>query len=94
MLQHHESDLEHFNSRPHEEVDILHMSGHTAVVVHFNSRPHEEVDKEFPYLKNTVLYFNSRPHEEVDTTVVVPSNADASFQLTTSRRGRQHCIWK
>ena len=57
---------EHFNSRPHEEVD---EASALLLVDHqyFNSRPHEEVDKQVADVFSSNFNFNSRPHEEVDT---------------------------
>ena len=55
----------HFNSRPHEEVDLLENLC-IRLPIYFNSRPHEEVDYQCWQLLDRLNYFNSRPHEEVD----------------------------
>ena len=34
----------HFNSRPHEEVDIIHHNTIESMYKYFNSRPRKEVD--------------------------------------------------
>ena len=36
----------HFNSRPHEEVDIIHHNTIESMYKYFNSRPRKEVDEE------------------------------------------------
>ena len=56
----------YFNSRPHEEVDLIQRLVWT-LVIHFNSRPHEEVDSIRESSFYCQQYFNSRPHEEVDS---------------------------
>ena len=77
----------HFNSRPHEEVDII-LKPCCESVKYFNSRPHEEVDSG-PLLRQYHRYhFNSRPHEEVDQWLTMHSVSRLTFQLTTSRGGR------
>ena len=78
---------EHFNSRPHEEVDP-NRSKTFAYLSAFQlttSRGGRHI--------NTVLsklnwYFNSRPHEEVDANVFIDCGKSVVFQLTTSRGGR------
>ena len=37
-----------------------------------------------------IMYFNSRPHEEVDFWSRMTLSISRTFQLTTSRRGRQY----
>ena len=79
----------YFNSRPHEEVDII-LKPCCESVKYFNSRPHEEVDSG-PLLRQYHRYhFNSRPHEEVDQWLTMHSVSRLTFQLTTSRGGRQY----
>ena len=59
------ANLQCFNSRPHEEVDIP-PKNNVRCPFCFNSRPHEEVDtndRRYPRIQGR---FNSRPHEEVD----------------------------
>ena len=56
---------------------------------YFNSRPHEEVDQYIWSQRCDLGYFNSRPHEEVDSMGVFDGYGNPTFQLTTSRRGRQ-----
>ena len=77
-----------FNSRPHEEVDLLLRGGLckcTSVSTHDLTKrsTHSQVLLLHPYQR-----FNSRPHEEVDQTKQGDQTADFLFQLTTSRRGR------
>ena len=57
----------YFNSRPHEEVDLVYNIVQKLVhISNFNSRPHEEVDVLPAERSPNTIYFNSRPHEEVD----------------------------
>ena len=65
------SSVQSFNSRPHEEVDVLQLSG-VRCYSPFNSRPHEEVDWTGLPLPGKTNPFNSRPHEEVDYAGQVP----------------------
>ena len=55
-----------FNSRPHEEVDLI-FSCKLLRTFPFNSRPHEEVDHLGGNTRPQERPFNSRPHEEVDS---------------------------
>ena len=45
-----------FNSRPHEEVDHVSLSG-TQTIKCFNSRPHEEVDAEIILKEDKMMLF-------------------------------------
>ena len=80
--------IQYFNSRPHEEVDVI-LDILEREIFHFNSRPHEEVDILERWYYEFIRYFNSRPHEEVDQLFVGHLLHRSAFQLTTSRRGRR-----
>ena len=56
----------HFNSRPHEEVDIIHHNTIESMYKYFNSRPRKEVDVANGDHWAWAGYFNSRPRKEVD----------------------------
>ena len=80
-----------FNSRPHAEVDHKQFSG-KYICVSFNSRPHAEVDAMcFP----PYLFFDLSTHDLTQRSTASRKQAghsSASFQLTTSRRGRPYAI--
>ena len=80
----------HFNSRPHEEVDLL-LRPIAKAHHHFNSRPHEEVDKTGPIVPHNNNHFNSRPHKEVDEEQCKHNSERSEFQLTISQGGRLSC---
>ena len=77
-----------FNSRPHEEVDLLPRQ---VIFLRnpFNSRPHEEVDPGIVQVFFWWMAFNSRPHEEVDQFQHSKKYRNIIFQFTTSRGGRR-----
>ena len=84
----------HFNSRPHEEVDLSEFLQPVLGYFYFNSRPHEEVDRVHQVYRLRGVHFNSRPHEEVDSAFDSEGKFIGLFQLTTSRRGRQKPMGK
>ena len=62
------------------------------MAVTFNSLPHAEVDASLSFFWFFRNHFNSPPHAEVDSMYGLLNSVYISFQLTTSRRGRQETI--
>ena len=77
----------YFNSRPHEEVDLIQRLVWT-LVIHFNSRPHEEVDRRYgnPYryldISTHDLTRRSTAYEKVRSIVSNISTHDLTRRST------------
>ena len=61
---------------------------------YFNSLPHAEVDDSGKIRDGESINFNSLPHAEVDGRLRMYFRCPKTFQLTTSRRGRQQFVTK
>ena len=79
----------HFNSRPHEEVDIIHGRSACSYIIFQLTTSRGGRRRSLDDGRSIHWYFNSRPHEEVDYKDSKISISDYIFQLTTSRGGRQ-----
>ena len=81
----------YFNSRPHEEVDLF-VAILSLPIHYFNSRPHEEVDE---YTSSPIYTPVISTHDLTKRSTYVNhlQVMNVVFQLTTSRRGRQHLGW-
>ena len=77
----------HFNSRPHEEVDKTNTWS-TQTRWYFNSRPHEEVDL-FVCCELFVVRISTHDLTRRSTEQMYRAAWMLTFQLTTSRGGRQ-----
>ena len=85
----HHTTASNFNSRPHEEVDILTKNDNARMRI----STHDLTKRStlFRLCSGFLLgYFNSRPHEEVDHLHNIIISRSIEFQLTTSRRGRRN----
>ena len=78
----------HFNSRPHEEVDIT-AGVNLIFQLAFQLTTSRRGRRNRNHCDHDQGNFNSRPHEEVDTVSIGLVAVLLIFQLTTSRRGRQ-----
>ena len=91
LLQFRHIRFSHFNSRPHEEVDVGGIvECQTSISFQLTTSRGGR-----PIFSGTTAkqaeYFNSRPHEEVDQKTADSAHLLATFQLTTSRGGRLKC---
>ncbi len=59
------ADIAHFNSRPHEEVDVAEIESGQYSVISTHDLTKRSTLRLFVLIHN-FQYFNSRPHEEVD----------------------------
>ena len=82
----------YFNSRPHEEVDMV-AATLPIWKNHFNSRPHEEVDWVWGYSRGGTG-ISTHDLTKRSTPIRHPVPKRVVFQLTTSRRGRQQFLLK
>ena len=85
---------EHFNSRPHEEVDLndFLMALFSGIISTHDLTRRSTHSLQIYCIHH--LHVNSRPHEEVDLVWEKNQPTGFLFQLTTSRGGRQQFLRK
>jgi len=77
-----------FNSRPHAEVDLLLRSASHSCLS-FNSRPHAEVDWSYAHSSHQSDLSTHDLTQRSTRGFMEAAVENATFQLTTSRRGRR-----
>ena len=84
--------FQHFNSRPHEEVDTDWFPAYGGTEAFQLTTSRRGRPRKVHRLHGSMTHFNSRPHEEVDVISVTVDFCQKIFQLTTSRRGRRQGV--